>query len=365
MAQPTNRVFIGGTFAVMLLTIGLVITATGCNTLSSFGLPFGASTNKLLKPAKAISDAPGRSLLLPKELALAPLDVYFVDIGDSILIEPVKFDATIRLPGDQTVQPDGHISLGEFGRVQVAHKTIEQIETEVQAKIDEQLRRDLNIDYEIERRERVEQREFEKRAADRARAKREAESARRDEGEKKNADDSADRFKITELNSGADDDLPLDFANDEEERLALERRINESLTQNQISVRLLNWDSKKIYVLGEVNSPGSFTFLGNETVLDAIIEAGGINTKANRHQIIVSRPSTCSSCRTVMKVCYDQLVQLGDASTNYQLQPGDRVFVPALTFGDDLRITLGIDKNDRCPRCADCPRGCQQATGCE
>ena len=29
-----------------------------------------------------------------------------------------------------------------------------------------------------------------------------------------------------------------------------------------------------------------------------------------------------------MRVCYQQIVQLGDASTNYQLQPGDRVFVP-------------------------------------
>ena len=28
-------------------------------------------------------------------------------------------------------------------------------------------------------------------------------------------------------------------------------------------------------------------------------------------------------------VCYQQITQLGDTTTNYQLQPGDRVFVPS------------------------------------
>ena len=34
-------------------------------------------------------------------------------------------------------------------------------------------------------------------------------------------------------------------------------------------------------------------------------------------------------CRVVLPICYDNIVQLGDTSTNYQLAPGDRIFVPS------------------------------------
>jgi hypothetical protein len=99
-------------------------------------------------------------------------------------------------------------------------------------------------------------------------------------------------------------------------------------------------------------------------VLFAITEAGGLTSKADPHQIILVRPTPCGSCKIVLKTCYNHIVQLGDTSTNYQILPGDRVFVPALTFCDDLKRSLGGAKNDRCPRCADCPRGCCLPEGC-
>jgi len=159
-------------------------------------------------------------------------------------------------------------------------------------------------------------------------------------------DEEVDSLELEADDDSSPSDIELDSEQEKRDRDAarlvrarreFERRLDEKLKQNRISVRLTNWDSKKIYVLGVVNSPGSFLFKGNETVLDAIIEAGGMGNKANRHNIIVSRPSSCGDCRTVMKVCYDQIVQLGDASTNYQLMPGDRVFVPSLTFMDEWR----------------------------
>ena len=314
---------------------------SGCNTLSSLGLPFGGGSNKLLKSAQAISETPAHAILAPKELGKMPLDSYVVEVGDTVLIEPVKFDSTIRLPGDQVVKPDGCISIGEFGRYEACNKTIDQIQLDVQATIDNHIRQDFEIAYEVERRH-------------------------RDEDEAYQASlETADLGQVE--NDSDDDKTDLKLRTDEtrEERIQLNRRIEEAIGKNQISARIVNWDSKKIYVLGEVNSPGSFNYSGHQTVLDALIEAGGINSKANKHQIIVSRPSSCSDCRVVMKVCYDQVVQLGDASTNYQLQPGDRVFVPTLTFAEDLKKSLNGNKDVRCPRCADCDRGCSLPEGCE
>ena len=322
---------------MLVALVSLITLATGCNTLSSLGI--GSSTqNKILDSAKEISEAPSRSIQMPTESTKAPLDVYIIEIGDTILLEATNFDATVQLPGDQVVKPDGYISLGECGRLMVMNKTIEQVQVESQLLVDQHTRRKLEITFEVKRRQRQAERE---------------------------------RERVKNLKTGgvddekvAADDLELGAQEEDEQRLVLDRAISNALIKNKVNSRLVNWDSKRIYVLGEVNSPGSFVFLGNETILDAILEAGGLNTNANQHQIIISRPSDCNSCRTVMQVCYDQVVQLGDTSTNYQLQPGDRVFVPTLTFCEDLKRSFRLNKDDRCPRCADCPRGCDLPQGC-
>lgn len=104
-----------------------------------------------------------------------------------------------------------------------------------------------------------------------------------------------------------------------------------------ITVRLLAKPGKVFYVLGEVNAPGAFPITGHDTVLSAITQAGGPTRRASPQNIIVSRPTAPEGCRIVLPVCYTNIVQLGDTSTNYQLMPGDRVFIPSKgTFEDIL-----------------------------
>src|SRR5256884_4203509 len=119
-----------------------------------------------------------------------------------------------------------------------------------------------------------------------------------------------------------------------------------------INVRLVGRNSKVYYVLGQVNAPGSFPLQGRETVLDGIVAAGGLNTRASRSNVILSRPTVPDGCRVVLPVCYRQIVQLGDTTTNYQLQPGDRIYVPAMTFWETL---CGKDKDEK-KGCSPCDR---------
>jgi protein involved in polysaccharide export with SLBB domain len=124
----------------------------------------------------------------------------------------------------------------------------------------------------------------------------------------------------------------------------------------QINVRIVGRNSKIFYVLGQVNSPGAFPLQGRETVLDGIVAAGGLNSRGSRNNIILSRPTMPDGCRIVLPVCYRQIVQLGDTTTNYQLQPGDRIYVPALSFCDGI---FGEDMTQR-KECSPCKK-CQQA----
>jgi protein involved in polysaccharide export with SLBB domain len=113
-----------------------------------------------------------------------------------------------------------------------------------------------------------------------------------------------------------------------------------------ITVRLVNRQSKVYYVLGEVNAPGAFPLSGRETVLDAITTAGGLNSRASRKDIILSRPTRPDGCRVVLPICYEEIVQLGDTATNYQVAAGDRIYAPTRHVLDDL-----CDKMKTCPPC--------------
>jgi protein involved in polysaccharide export with SLBB domain len=117
----------------------------------------------------------------------------------------------------------------------------------------------------------------------------------------------------------------------------------------KINVRLVARVSKVYYVQGEVNAPGSFPLSGRETVLDGLIAAGGLTDRASRANIILSRPTAPNSCRIVLPVCYRDIVQLGDTTTNYQLAPGDRIYVATRNLREDLSC-LNKNKCDNCNR---------------
>jgi protein involved in polysaccharide export with SLBB domain len=121
-----------------------------------------------------------------------------------------------------------------------------------------------------------------------------------------------------------------------------------------VIVRLVARESKVYYVLGEVNAPGAFQLKGRETVLDAIVAAGGLNSNASRKNILLSRPTAPDSCRVVLPVEYNDIVQLGDTTTNYQIRAGDRVYVPSKTFCEDL---LAFFKHDK-EKCGPMPVPC-------
>ena len=128
--------------------------------------------------------------------------------------------------------------------------------------------------------------------------------------------------------------------------------LHRDVTIKPINVRLNVAESAVYYVLGEVNAPGSYPLIGRETVLDGIVTAGGLSDRASECQVILSRPTPPGSCRIVLPVCYDRVVQLGDTTTNYQLRPGDRIYVGTRTFCEAVKFwKTGCD---RCPAGA-CP----------
>lgn len=230
----------------------LMILMSGCSVFPTNQMTLFPEGHRLLDAARVVRDTAGGPQPLPRELDKQPLPAYVVEPGDVLLIQPSDLDSPIRLPGDQPVMPDGTISLGKYGQIVVAGKTVDEIEGTVRALVRAQ---------------------------------------------------AGDGTSIT--------------------------------------VRVVTRTSKVYYVLGDVNAPGAFPLTGRETVLDGLLAAGGLTDRASRRNIILSRPTPPTGCRVVLPICYPEIVQLGDTTTNYQLAPGDRIYVATRTFWEEFRHGKG------------------------
>jgi polysaccharide biosynthesis/export protein len=111
---------------------------------------------------------------------------------------------------------------------------------------------------------------------------------------------------------------------------------------DRVFVDVTAYNSKVYFVMGDVSAPGRLPITGNETVLDAIIYAGGLTETANVQDIRLVRPTPPGASKPlVLPVNYSAIVYGGDTTTNYQLMPGDRIVV----FRDPIvRGTIFINR---------------------
>ena len=111
---------------------------------------------------------------------------------------------------------------------------------------------------------------------------------------------------------------------------------------DRVSVDVASYNSQVYYVLGDVNSPGRLPLTGNETVLDALQYAGGLDPSAATNNIRLVRPAPPGACcAQTLPVNIAAIMQAGDTTTNYQLMAGDRLFV----YRDPIvRTTIFINR---------------------
>lgn len=111
---------------------------------------------------------------------------------------------------------------------------------------------------------------------------------------------------------------------------------------DRVFVDIAEYNSKFYYVMGDVAVPGKISITGNETVLDAISNAGGLLAFAAPGNIRLVRPAPPGACCSqVLPVNLPAIVNQGDTTTNYQIMPGDRLVV----FRDPIvRTGMFVDR---------------------
>jgi polysaccharide export outer membrane protein len=117
-------------------------------------------------------------------------------------------------------------------------------------------------------------------------------------------------------------------------RQAIETHLSRYLQNPEVSVDVIAYNSKVFYVIFDGGGSGQqvtrLPITGNDTVLDAISQVLGLNPVSNKHKIWVARPAPAGAgCDQVLPVDWIGVTTRGRTETNYQLLPGDRIYVQA------------------------------------
>ena len=242
---------------------------------------------------------------VPSELRKVALPAYVIEPPDALLIDvylpPREFGGPAielfpqPISGQHLVGMDGTVKLGIWGEVCLAGLTREAAQERVRAHVIRRIRE-----------------ENAKLPAD-----------LRDNG----------KLPAELLPQLGDPSAPAPKIEKKNEALLRRLKFPPDLDPSQllISVDVLAYNSKSYYVITDGAGYGEqiyrAQFTGNETVLDALSQINGIPAVGSKRHVWVARRTPHGVGEQILHVDYNGTSALGLAETNYQILPGDRVYV--------------------------------------
>lgn len=244
-------------------------------------------------------------ILMIDTLRMIPLPPYLIEPLDILLINLAQPLPNQPITGNYAVSPSGMVSLGfTYGAVRVAGMTLEEAE----AAIRNHLRKVLeNPQVSV--------------ALGQIRA------VQQTRGEHLVGPDGT-------ISLGTYGDVYVAGMTRCEAKQAIEAHLSHFLLNPEISLSVYAYNSKVYYVITDGGGYGQqvyrFPITGNETVLDGISNITGLPAVASKKKIWLARPAPpCHDCDQILPVDWRAIVEGGSTKTNYQLLPGDRIYVKA------------------------------------
>ncbi len=303
-----NQTQFGKIIALMAMLLG----TTGCTAALTPRDPFPATPPE-----------PPLESTVPRELDKVTLPRYVIEPPDILLIEGVKlvpkaphkfeiFDVVLlRVTGAYPDQPiddaysidaDGTVNLGPtYGRIKITGLTTEEAEDFVRSELS-QILTDVDVSISLLQ----------------------SSGAQQVTGQHLVGPDGR-------VNLGTYGSVFVAGMTIEEVRNAVEAKLAEKLEQPEVFVDVLAYNSKVYYVVTQGGGFGDnvsrLPITGNETVLDAVAALGGLSQLSST-KIWIARPAPNGvGCEQVLPIDWNDITAGASTATNYQLLPGDRLFI--------------------------------------
>lgn len=233
--------------------------------------------------------------IVPKSpFRIRPLDTLQIDVEGTSLDQPIR--------GPHLVEPGGTVNLGPgYGRVKVSNLSLEEARDAVELHLRRTLR-DPQVSITL------------------------SESAGLQQVTGQHIV-SPDGY----VNLGTYGQVFVTGLTVEGARAAIEEHLAKYLEEPKVSVDVFSFNSKVYYVVTEGGGNGDninrFPVTGNETVLTAITQVNGLSQLSSKN-IWIARPAPDgAACDQILPVKWNDIVRGADTSTNYQVLPGDRIFI--------------------------------------
>lgn len=105
----------------------------------------------------------------------------------------------------------------------------------------------------------------------------------------------------------------------------IESRVNHQLVGTRASLSMGAVRSISVFVVGEVNAPGSYAVSGLSTITSALFASGGVRPIGSLRDIQLKRAG-----QTVRHLDLYDLLMRGDTSNDAHVLPGDVIFIPTI-----------------------------------
>ncbi len=114
---------------------------------------------------------------------------------------------------------------------------------------------------------------------------------------------------------------------------AVEAHLSEFIDEPEIQVDVAAYNSKVVYVITDGGGFGEtvvkLPFTGGETVLDAIANVQGLSEVSSKLMWVARPAPNGTGCAQRLLVDWRAITEDGITTTNYQLMPGDRIYIRA------------------------------------
>jgi polysaccharide biosynthesis/export protein len=114
-------------------------------------------------------------------------------------------------------------------------------------------------------------------------------------------------------------------------KACIEQHLSRTLLKPEVSVDVAAFNSKFYYVITDFAGSGEqvvpLPCTGNETVLDAIGKIGGLSPVSSKKMWIARPAPPGCAADQILPVDWKGITRRGHTKTNYQILPGDRVFI--------------------------------------
>jgi polysaccharide export outer membrane protein len=225
---------------------------------------------------------------------VVPLDALYIQVPEAPMTEPIT--------GLYAVDPDGTVNLSSYGTVKVVGMTLKEAKAAIEAHLKEILknpRATVSLGQ--------------------------AQGLQQIRGEHLVRPDGS-------INLGTYGDIRVAGLTLVEAKALIEAHLTKYLQDPEVTVDVASYNSKVYYVIFDAAGNGQqvirLPITGNETVLDAISQVNGFLPVADMHRIWIARPRpACSGPDQVLPVDWKGIATRGRTETNYQILPGDRLYV--------------------------------------